>query len=289
MRSVCAGGSVYLFGFDGASTRLYMGDVTSFAGFGQTDVVLGADAYSNVAMLDGEVYVLDGTELKTVTGGVVSVISGNADISRLVGAGGTRLYAYDANGLMVSSVDGGSTWKACGMDAPASLLPVDNINMVALKSKTNDDTYQVMMVGNGTDTSKTSIWSKVEEAPGAVEDQPWSIFSLGEDNHYLLPALAALHVIPYNNGALAIGGKALDGSPSKPFSQFYASRDGGLTWHADSTYTLPEDFSSVSDCFTMAVDSNNFIWLVCGGTGQVWRGRLNALGWATDDKKIIAE
>ena len=104
-----------------------------------------------------------------------------------------------------------------------------------------------------------------------------------------MPALAALHVIPYNNGALAIGGKALDGSPSKPFSQFYASRDGGLTWHADSTYTLPEDFSSVSDCFTMAVDSNNFIWLVCGGTGQVWRGRLNALGWATDDKKIIAE
>ena len=289
MRSVCAGGSVYLFGFDGASTRLYMGDVTSFAGFGQTDVVLGADAYSNVAMLDGEVYVLDGTELKTVTGGVVSVISGNADISRLVGAGGTRLYAYDANGLMVSSIDGGSTWKACGMDAPASLLPVDNINMVALKSKTNDDTYQVMMVGNGTDTSKTSIWSKVEEAPGAEEDQPWSIFSLGEDNHYLLPALAALHVIPYNNGALAIGGKALDGSPSKPFSQFYASKDGGLTWHADSTYTLPEDFSSVSDCFTMAVDSNNFIWLVCGGTGQVWRGRLNALGWATDDKKIIAE
>lgn len=289
MRSVCAGGDIYLFGFDGTLTHLYKGDATSFTGFEQTGVVLGADAYNNVAMLDDEVYVLDGMEMKTVTGGNVTVINGNAGISRLVGAGGTRLYAYDGNGLIVSSIDGGGTWNACGMDAPASLLPLTNINMVALKSKTNDDTYQVMMVGNGTDTGKTSIWNKVEEAPDAVEDQPWSIFTPSEDNRYLLPALASLQVIRYNKGALAIGGMALDGSGAKPFSHFYASNDCGLTWHTDSTYTLPETFASVSDCISMTVDNNNFIWLVCGGTGQVWRGRLNALGWATDDKKIIAE
>jgi hypothetical protein len=26
-------------------------------------------------------------------------------------------------------------------------------------------------------------------------------------------------------------------------------------------------------------DKDNFIWLICSGTGEVWRGRLNRLGW----------
>ena len=27
------------------------------------------------------------------------------------------------------------------------------------------------------------------------------------------------------------------------------------------------------------VDADDYLWVVCGGTGDVWRGRLNRLGW----------
>jgi len=33
----------------------------------------------------------------------------------------------------------------------------------------------------------------------------------------------------------------------------------------------------------MAVDDDDNLWLFCGGTGQVWRGRLNKLGWQIKD------
>ena len=38
----------------------------------------------------------------------------------------------------------------------------------------------------------------------------------------------------------------------------------------------------------MATDDDNFIWVVCGGTGQVWRGRLNRMGW-TDGQTSFTE
>ena len=34
----------------------------------------------------------------------------------------------------------------------------------------------------------------------------------------------------------------------------------------------------------MTVDENQYLWIVCGGSGQVWRGRLSQLGWATQQK-----
>ena len=38
----------------------------------------------------------------------------------------------------------------------------------------------------------------------------------------------------------------------------------------------------------MAVDNKGFIWIICGGTGEVWRGRLNRMGWA-DQKTSFTE
>jgi hypothetical protein len=28
-----------------------------------------------------------------------------------------------------------------------------------------------------------------------------------------------------------------------------------------------------------AADDSNYLWVVLGGSGQIWRGRLNRLGW----------
>ena len=58
------------------------------------------------------------------------------------------------------------------------------------------------------------------------------------------------------------------------------SKDGGINWRKSSLYTFPTGFNSTA-VFGATVDNQQNIWMVCGGSGQVWRGRLNRLGWAT--------
>ena len=29
----------------------------------------------------------------------------------------------------------------------------------------------------------------------------------------------------------------------------------------------------------MLCTPDHFVWLFCGGSGQIWRGRLNRMGW----------
>ena len=59
---------------------------------------------------------------------------------------------------------------------------------------------------------------------------------------------------------------------------FYGSRDGGITWEADTVITSPLGFF-VTGPYTVSVDKDHFIWFVSGKTGETWRGRINRLGW----------
>jgi hypothetical protein len=82
---------------------------------------------------------------------------------------------------------------------------------------------------------------------------------------------------------LAIGGSGFGGSRINPFSTVYASEDGGINWRDNARYKLPADFEC-NDVFAMTADAQNFIWMVCGQSGQIWRGRLTQMGWATEQK-----
>ena len=85
-----------------------------------------------------------------------------------------------------------------------------------------------------------------------------------------MPGLKGLTLLRYDDTVLAFGGD---------YSKIYQSRDNGITWKENDTYQMPEDFDKSTTGVLVRVDSDNFIWLYCSGTGQVWRGRLNRLGW----------
>ena len=85
---------------------------------------------------------------------------------------------------------------------------------------------------------------------------------------------------PYDGGVVAIGGKGIGECTTQPFAGFYKSVDFGFEWLESSDLTLPNGFNSSPTAFTMFSDDDNYLWIVCGSTGQVWRGRLNRLGWA---------
>ena len=44
--------------------------------------------------------------------------------------------------------------------------------------------------------------------------------------------------------------------------------------------TLPSDLDSSITSFTAFADENGYLWIICGGTGKVWKGKLKKVGWA---------
>lgn len=279
MKSVCIGGKIYLFGSDGSATKVYQADCHEFSGFAPysaSSITLGTEAYRNVAVLNNTIYVLDGTSVITLDASGTTTINANAPIVRLIGAGDNRIYGYAADGNIMYSANG-EEWKNGMIDDDASLLPTTDINLIAMPSKTNTDTHQLTLVGNnGSDLAQ--VWGKVEEGADATEDQAWSHFVTGNENKYRLPALANLNAMRYDSNIIAIGNDGSNG-----LTDFYTSKDAGITWHNDTIIVKPEGLNQNSETFTMTVDEDNHIWIICGGSGQIWRGRLNKLGWANKE------
>ena len=64
----------------------------------------------------------------------------------------------------------------------------------------------------------------------------------------------------------------------KALDAMYISHDYGITWRPDAELHMPFELYGVDGCITSTVDKNNFIWILTNA--QVWRGRLNKLGFA---------
>ena len=194
--------------------------------------------------------------------------SAYANVKTVLGVCGKELFAMsNANEIMVS-FDEGFSWKVDAIDEDAKLLPSSNFNLIAGNTKTNSDIKRAFLIGNSTaDNTNAVVWIKIiEEDP--AKDIPWMYQEFKRINYYTLPKMNNLSVIPYADGMIAIGGK---------YEKMYYSIDSGITWKNDKRFILPEGFSA--ETASMAVDANNYIWIVCTGTGQIWRGRLNELGW----------
>lgn len=105
----------------------------------------------------------------------------------------------------------------------------------------------------------------------------WTYFNVSPDNYYPCPRLKGLMLLHYGDVLLAVGRKSLDAVSHEAFDDMYVSQDNGITWKADGTYTLPEELAGQDVVSSAAVDGASYLWIVAGA--QVWRGRLNELGF----------
>ena len=157
---------------------------------------------------------------------------------------------------------------------------------------TNKSTDRVVLVGNRSvashpDDTVSMVWGKVDEGADYSENQPWTYYDVSSDNKYKAPRLNNIQTVGYDNCILAVGGESLGGAQHSAFDQFYRSADGGITWRKDSVVTVPGGIKVSPGSFAITVDKNSYIWLVCGGSGQVWRGRTNRLGWIKEENMFI--
>ena len=197
----------------------------------------------------------------------------------------TEYYALSTDNKLMVSYDNGASWQEDLVNEDADLLPTRDLALVSYPMTNTDSVDYVLLVGNRevneqNNESIAMVWRKVVDYGKNATKASWNYMERNADSDSLaLPRLKNLTMVKYDDGVLALGGEGIGGCTNKPYSTIYQSRDNGITWKYNPYYNLPAEFNNLATKVSATVDGDNFIWLYCEGSGQVWRGRLNKLGW----------
>lgn len=269
----------FLLASDGTTTTVYRadGDDAWTATTPDFNHTLAAETYRSAAVKHDTLFVCDNGVVMATTDGDTWTRQATAEagVARIIAANPIRLYAYNNEGAMVSSDDSGKTWKAASIDESASLLPNGDIAYATLPLATNPNAYRTLLIGSvpAASTTAFSVWGKIDEGTAYSENQPWMFYDHNTLNRHELSLMQNFSAFTYDGKIMMVGNEDRVYLPN-----FYGSRDGGITWEADSVITSPLGFF-VTGPYTVSVDKDNFIWFVSGKTGETWRGRINRLGW----------
>ncbi len=280
-RAFALGGKIYVMGCEGNTPRIFVANEGNTVEWNEIDIAanLGAGFYKSVAIMGNSFYTYaeDGFVYSSNDGSNWNKVA-PATIERILGASNKMLYAISSDKKIMASADG-TTWAEQQLDASAELLPTDNYSIIARPLSTNQAANRVVLAGTATTASR--IWSYIEETDPTSEPQPWTYLNVASDNRFTLPCMKNLQVTYYDNFMMATGGIEAEDGQTTVSPSFYTSVDGGMTWRTRALYDLPEEFSSEGDRFAFVKDSQNYLWMI-ESTGKVWRGRLNRLGWQTE-------
>lgn len=288
MKAICLNGEILLFGSNGTATGIYStytdeGDTWTTRG-----VILGPDAYSNVILNNEIIYVLDDGMLLTSTDGYdFSVVDSLSPVSSLLGGCSAEIYGMTSDSLLMSSSDGGLTWEEEDLGDDTDLFPSIDISGCCLDITSLSNTEDAFIFGNRSTTThyEDTIahgWRKIVEYNSGSKSYSWEHIYTDISTTYQLPRLNGLTVMSAHGELVAVGGAGRGACDEQAFTQVYVSNDHGATWETGDYYVFPEDFISSIAIFTAVADENANIWIICGTSGQVWKGRLNRMGWSTD-------
>ena len=278
VRLMARGGRLCVFCQENGGMRLFVSELSD--GRNWTELPVSGGDQADVATLTewkDMLYVsrTDGVLLKSDDGTDWTVADASRAV-RLVAADASGLYAY-SDGCLWRSEDG-MTWLEEYLDAGPAFLPSRDF---ASASYTQENGLErIVLVGNRDMglypmDGSAMVWSHTRMAG---QESRWAYFETAPDNDYPCPRLEGLALARYDDVLLVLGRGALDGASCQPLESLYVSRDNGVTWKEDEVYVLPEELAGQDVPLAVAVDDAYYLWLVAGG--QVWRGRLNELGFA---------
>lgn len=179
------------------------------------------------------------------------------------------------DGKLYRSADA-EEWQEESLDEDAANLPQYGIQSVNYTQKNGAKRLFVAGASAKEDAPTCLSWSKMWRYDSVEDDTMWMFFNPSADNSYYFPLLEHQSLFQYDGRLMTFGGKRLD-KEGKSMSCLYVSNDNGITWKADLNLHLPFELSGVEGPLAATVDANNYIWIIANK--QVWRGRLNRLGF----------
>lgn len=282
MRAICFSGKMIVYGTDdNAAFTAYSSPIDNGADWSLMKAPFSAKAS---IVTDGAVlYAYSAGKVYSSSDGEAwTEMGANADINALVVATKSELYAVANNGQVLVSNTGGSSWTEDAMADDKSLMPSLDLCGVVTTSTTNSDINNISIFGNAELAldGYGVMWSKIVDNSNNAHNQPWE-HHVNSSNitSYKMPALSNMSITPYGGGLLMIGGDGRGACHTNGLTDFYLSQDNGLSWWSDSRFYFPSDFASDTVNYAFAVDSENYMWIFCGDTGQVWRGYLTQMVW----------
>ena len=196
-------------------------------------------------------------------------------------------HLYDSDTIAaVVRADSSRSLLYRGMPLDLSVLDAERNRIVQLLQNKGFANINNEFVSYTADTTAV-IWGKIEDKGKYALNMPWAYYVIDNNSKYVMPRLADMSMTLCGDLLLAVGGKGIAPCKVEAFDKIYTSGDMGITWVNDARYQLPEGIDKNATSMALVTDSGNHLWIICAGTGQIWRGRLNSMGWqsALDGKK----
>lgn len=294
MKALNLGENIYLFGTQNGAGKVYMSAIGDGANWTElaTNPALTVEACKNVVLKNDKFYTLfDGKLCSSADAANWQLVSENA-LNSIVAASASRIYATDAEGKLLSSSDNGINWEAEALDADASFFPTEGISYACHTLRTDATAEKIVLIGNRSvenypNDKYSMVWTKVEETKDGSRNHAWNLVEADPLDKYNAPRAENWQIVNYDGiNIKGICGKGIGASTEVALSKVYNSGDDGITWINDSVMGKPAELSSQATSFTMTADKANSLWIICGGTGDVWKVRINRLVWKKADAWI---
>ena len=277
-------GSICVFGKLNDQTKAYVStNGKDWSSINQD--FIGADAYKNVAVLGGTLYLLSDNKLYSTVDAqswTAQTPTVDAPLVQLIGASSTNLYAYTAAGISESK-DNGATWTEEKVDV--SNLPTNNISLNVCAIRSMSTAENVLLLGTR-DTEKNDTvatrWLRTVDWYDGADVGGWNFVKYEENMPYKLPWSKFLTSSTTDGGFVALGtGDIRKGDTTSKGAVWYKSLDAGLTWKEDTLANISKIALDVDKPVGFVRDANNYYWVI--NNGNVWKGRFNKDGWLRKD------
>lgn len=267
-KALSVGGALYVFGQRADGTTQVVQTETADAHFDSAINIAGLTHFNvrSVQYFKGQFYALANGQLITSATGLNdwTSVSTSQRFDALAAVVADSIYGV-ADGKMYASADG-QTWRLSQIDTEGH-LPTQNLAFTTLQSRTDKNGYMAIMVGS--DADGMAVLKRDFDAMGSFS-YPWMYIPQTEElGEYACPKLSNVNLFTYD-GSTILAGTTTDGT----MAPFYTSQDNGRTWKANE---LPHPTLTGVKALAVTVDSEQFIWVICSGTGIVYKGRINRL------------
>lgn len=281
MKATCLNGRVMVLGKTGTEIQLAEANAQGDWKKQSTNLPINVELQT-LRCFNGKAYIstADGSLYTSTDAAQWAQLGTSVDGLQLIAVTSNRLYAKVGNSLRRADLDA-SNWDAEeSLDGEsADNLPTNILDAVV--TTRNNGAQRITMVGesNSSTDSTLVVWSKLWSSEKKQDASPWMFYNLDEMGALPCPRLRDFNMMHYNDNIMALGGAPKTGfSGSEALDYFYTSKDNGLTWRTEFTLRLPKEAKGATTPIATTVDDEHYIWIITGN--NVWRGRLNRLGFA---------
>lgn len=265
-KALSVGGLLYVFGQRADGTTQVVQTETANAHFDSAINIAGLSHFNvrSVQYFNEQFYALANGQLITSSTGTNDWTTVNTPqhFDALAAVVADSIYGI-VGSKMYASADG-QTWRLSNIDTEGH-LPTQDMAFTTLSSRADKNGYMAIIVGSEADGM--AVWKRDFDATGSFS-YPWMYIPQTEElGEYACPMLSNVNLFTYD-GSTILAGTATDGT----MAPFYTSQDNGRTWKANE---LSHPTLTGVNALAVTVDRDQYIWIVCSGTGIVYKGRIN--------------